>query len=141
MDLDTVLPRFADSLHPQGKLAIVSQVESDTPWSDELGRLIVRYSSNHDDHRYGLFPRIVDEGYYRPDRFLRTAPVPTTQTVPDYLESLPSRSGLARHRMADPDGFDAEVSSLLSRHAVDGLLRFRVIGQLGWGRPVARHVR
>lgn len=137
MDLDIVMPRFADSLDPQGYLAIASQYEV-TTWSEELDQLITRYSSNNDHHRYGLFPRIVDEGYYRQTHYLRTEPVATRQTVSDYIESLHSRSGLSRDRMSDPEGFDAELDSLLSQYATGAVVSFDVVGQLSWGKPGAR---
>ncbi|HVX45309.1 MAG TPA: GrpB family protein [Mycobacteriales bacterium] len=137
MDLDVVMPRFAADLHPRGALAIVSQYEAETPWAERLEQLVAEYSTNHDQHRYGLFLRIVDGGYFRPVEQIRTEPVRIRQSISEYIESLHSRSGLSRDRMSSAEEFDARLGSVLAAHAMEGTIAFDVIGRLTWGRPVA----
>jgi hypothetical protein len=67
----------------------------------------------------------------------RTAPVPVSQSIDAYVESIHSRNGFSRDRMTPEAaaGFDAEARRLLGRFVADELLHFEVVGSVIWGRP------
>jgi ubiquinone/menaquinone biosynthesis C-methylase UbiE len=136
MDLDTALPRFGRLLAASGSLAVAYQRETDQPWSAELRRLILAYSTNRDEHRYGLFRRLATSSLFAERGRFDSEPAPFRQSIASYIESIHSRSGLSRERMTADREFDRSVANLVEPYAIDGYLTLRITGHLLWG-----HVR
>jgi SAM-dependent methyltransferase len=137
MDWDAVLPRFASVLVPGARLAIVDDPEDPEPWADELRPIIQRYSIMRDHHQFKLIDALVERGLFVREAEIRTASVPFTQTVDEYVSSFHARSSLARHRIGAEaaDAFDRDLRALLSnRTTIDR----RVAGRIVYGRPMAQ---
>jgi len=139
MDWERTLPRLADALAPGALLVIVERAEQPSPWSDELLRLIVRYTTNKEFQPYDLIEELERRGLFAPMGASTTEGEPFQQSVGDYIESIHSRNGFSRDRMppADASAFDAAVAALLAPHAPDGVLALRIAAQLHWGHPQA----
>ncbi|MEQ7126333.1 methyltransferase domain-containing protein [Actinopolymorpha sp. B11F2] len=137
MDLAVVLPRFASVLASGGTMAVLFQREVEQPWTAGLRALTMRYSTNRDAHRYGMFQRLAEAGDFEVRGQYESQPVPHVQPVDDYIESIHSRSGCSRERMssASQAAFDREARALLERYVVNRCLPLRIIGQMMWGRP------
>lgn len=137
MDWPVVLRRFREVLAPRGYVAIVGRIEPSIPWWPELLHLITAYSTNRDFQPYNLVDELERRGLFRMVGAERTEPVPFEQSIDDYVESIHSRNGFSRDRMASEaaGAFDDTVKTLLERHAVDGILRFEVVGSVVWGEP------
>ncbi|HEV2251252.1 MAG TPA: class I SAM-dependent methyltransferase [Candidatus Limnocylindria bacterium] len=136
MDWGTVLPRFATLLAPGARLAIVDDPEDPQPWAAELLPIVQRYSILRGYHQFTLIDALVERGLFVREAEIRTAPVPFSQTVDEYISSFHARSSLARHRIGDAatGAFDRELRALLGdRTTVDRA----VTGRIVYGRPVA----
>jgi SAM-dependent methyltransferase len=61
------------------------------------------------------------------------------QTIADFVASCHARVSWPRQMMGEAlaAAFDAELTELLSPHAVDGLIELDIITDLGWGAPRA----
>lgn len=137
MDWPVVLCRFRDALVPGGVLAIVERREQANPWWPDLLRLIQRFSTNRDYAPYDLVELLEGRGLFKQSGARRTQPVPVTQTLDDYIESIHSRNGFSRDRMISEEAaaFDIEARRLLEQHASDGVIRFAVCASVVWGAP------
>ncbi|MGA7669719.1 MAG: class I SAM-dependent methyltransferase [Nitrolancea sp.] len=137
MEWDKVLPRFRQLLAQGGVLAIVGRVEQANPWWPDLLKVIQTHSSNRDFQPYDLVAELEARNLFRLLGRRRTEPVPLTQTVDDYVESIHSRNGFSRDRMTSEgaEAFDSEARDLLERFALNGRLRFEVAGSVVWGEP------
>jgi len=137
MDWPVVMPRFRDALLPGGVLAIAGRREQRSAWTDELLRIIQRYSTNRDFHPYSLIDELTSRRLFNRLGSFATSPVIHTQPVADYIESWHSRNGLSRDRMghAAAEAFDNEVRELLDSHGVRDAVTFQNVGTLTWGLP------
>lgn len=137
MDWPVVLPRLRAALALDAYLAIIERGEEPTPWSADLLRLIMRYSTNRDFKPYYLMSELESRGLFRKMGERKTAPMPFEQSVDDYIESIHSRNGFSRDRMRPEDAtaFDAGVRDLVTPHAPGGMLHLRILATVIWGMP------
>lgn len=132
-----VLPRIRAALAPAGVLAIVNLAEETRPWDGPLRAILARYSTNRRFRPYDLVAELVGRRLFHERGRCRTAPVPFDQPVAAYVESFHARNGFSRDRMAPEQAtaFDAAVAALVAPHAVDGVVRLTVAGEIVWGMP------
>ena len=132
-----VLPaQLAAMLAPDGMLAIVQRT-----WLRDqralLGPIYRRHSWNDDYapldpvtelERRQLFTRVDSR---------ESAPHPWRPTLDELVAAHFSASGLARSRIADPDGFEAELRTALAAELEprEGRYDLEVVGSVVWGRP------
>ncbi len=137
MDWPVVLRRFREALVPRGYVAIVGRIEQSNPWWPELLRLINVYSTNRDFRPYNLVDELERRGLFRKLGQKQADPVPFEQSLDDYVESIHSRNGFSRDRMAPEAAaaFDDEVKTLLERYSFEGNIRFESAGSVVWGEP------
>jgi len=138
MDWPVVLRRFRDVLSPGGWLAIVNRVGQRNAWADDLQRLIDRYSTNRDYRPYDLLQELEQRELFRIAGERRTAPVPFTQSVGDYIESIHSRNGFSRDRMTAVAAaeFDQAARDLLATYLSGDVVTLQVSGSVTWGEPI-----
>ena len=139
MDWDAVLPRFATAITPHGYLAIVARDPLTTLWSDELNRIIPRYSTNHDYYAVDLIAELTQRGLFEKCGEAHTSPEPFSQPLDSYIESFHSMSSFAREKMTNEaaDEFDAEVHEAVSPFLKDGIVELQIVGSVVWGKPMA----
>jgi len=137
MDWDTVLPRFRAVLTPNGYVATVTAYALPTPWSEELNKLIKRFSTNPDYVPIDLMKELEARGLYQHQGEKQTAAVLFTQSVDDYVESFHAMSSLSRDHMGQDmaSAFDEQLRNLVSRFSKNGQLELQVVGSITWGRP------
>lgn len=137
MDWQVVLPRFRQALTPRGMLAIIYDETLPLPWDEPLRSLIRRYSTNQKFQPYDTIEELERRGLFTKVGEQRTAPVPFTQSIDDYIESFHARNGFSRERMSreDADGFDAEVKALLAGYCPTGEVTLQITALVAWGKP------
>lgn len=142
LDWQVVFPRIAGALDPGGWLVLVTQAAlEDLPWQSELTQIIGRYSTNQDYQPYDLLRELDSRGLFELKGRKSTWPVPISQSVDDFIDSLHARNGFSRERMAPEaaTSFDSEVRELLLSHHPDGVIRGRNQAHIQWGKPHPPH--
>ncbi len=138
LDWHAVLPRLHAALTPRGRLAIVIDGQEPLPWDAELLALIRAYSTNPTFRPLDLIAELERRGLFRLEGRAKTAPVPFTQPIEEYVASFHGRSTFAPEHMGEARmaAFDAAVHELVARHvAREVTLQF--VADLAWGRPLA----
>jgi hypothetical protein len=120
-------------------LVLVERVEEPSPWSDELLKLIIQYSTNRDFQPYNLIEELTSRGLYQVEDQTQTEAETFTQSIADYIESVHSRNGFSRDRMAPEAAvaFDAAARAIIAPHAPDDTIMLRIRARLVWGQPLA----
>ncbi len=137
MDWSVVMPRFHHALLPGCFLAIAGRHERRSEWSDELLKIVQRYSTNRDFQPYNLIDELSARRLFTAVGQASTLPVTHTQSVDDHIESWHSRNGLSRDRMTSEaaDNFDREARELLANGGHKTTVAFDVVGTVTWGLP------
>ncbi len=137
MEWDVIFPLFQRVLTPQGHLAIVERGTEPNPWSDALGKLIQRFSTNQEYRPYNLIEELEQRYLFQQRGAIRTHPIPFVQSGEEYLQSFHSRNGLSRERMGEEaaNAFDDEFRKVISPFLQDGLLTLSTFNTLVWGTP------
>lgn len=138
MDWEVVLPRFARSLSPHGVLAVVNTEVVPTAWSEDLLKIIRRYSTSPHYQPVDIIEELVKRHLFQKVGEASTAPVPFEQSVENQIEGFHSQSSLSRDHMTPENAaaFDAEMRELLNSHAQDGKFTIQVYGEIVWGKPL-----
>ena len=138
MDWTRVPARLAAALHPDGWLVLTGgRAFVDAPWQTDLRRLLARYSTNRAFRPYDLVDELTRRGLFA-EAGRRTVPGEAfEQSVDDYVESVHTRNGFSRMRMApaDADAFDHALRALVLAHHPDGVVRGSTPATVVWGRP------
>lgn len=141
---EVVLPRFADVLSPQGRLALIDRDwEGARVVADRVQPIIARYSTNRDFRPYNLIDELTTRGLFTLQGTHRVGPEPWQPTIDGYIECRHSQNGLSRERMGvHAAAFDQELRAAL--HALcdegaitlhDDRLALQVTATITWGRP------
>ena len=132
---DLSFPAIRDALAPGAVLAIVTRRTARLPWSDALGLLIARYSTNRDYEPYVIEDELVARGHFEVLGRARTDDVPFAQGRDDYVDAIHSRNGFSRARMGVASKvFDAKFRDLLHAHGVEDTIELVTWAELVWGR-------
>jgi SAM-dependent methyltransferase len=137
MDWSIVLPLFARSLTPHGRLAIVERGTEPSPWDEGLQALIEQFSTNREYQPYDLIEELQTRHLFRQEGIFHSQPVPYVQSGEDFVGSIHSRNGFSRQRMGEEaaEAFDQQVGNLLRPYLQEGQLTLAVVGRIVWGRP------
>jgi ubiquinone/menaquinone biosynthesis C-methylase UbiE len=137
MEWETVLPRFAALLTPQGYLVILDLDHQIMPWSAQLGRLIQRYSTNQDYQAVDLVAELEQRQLFRLEGRMQTHPWIFRQSIDAYIESFHGRASFARERMdaKDASAFDQQLRALVMAHT-QTLVELPLIASIVWGKPL-----
>jgi SAM-dependent methyltransferase len=136
-DWPRAFPRLRAALAPGGVLALVGRATAPNVWDAELLALIQRYSTNLEYQPYDLLAELVARGLFAQHGRRATALSSFQQPLSAYIESVHSRNGFSRERMA-PDAaraFDTAARELLVAHGVGELVELRVGATVTWGDP------
>ena len=141
MDWQVVLPRFRQTLAPDGVMALVGGDEpSGAPWLAERKALIAEYSTYQDYRPFDMVAELVQQGYFEQIGEEKTAPLTVRQTIEDFLKSdhllraSLTTDGMGSGRAAE---YDAKLQAVLEPHSVEGRLSYEVTARIVWGKSVA----
>ncbi len=146
MQWDLVLPKIARALAEGALLVLAERRQGPASWDDRIRDLIRMHSTNQEYAPYDLVDELSSRGLFRAVGCRRTAPQPLRQSIRDFIQSLHSRNGLSRDRMAleSAEAFDRGVREALSCASLDGsqegegdgrMVRFQTSVALTWGIP------
>lgn len=130
--------RILPHLTPNAQLAVIEHGPVDTPWWDEVVRLIQRHSRKQNyDPKYSVVEAIRERGLLDLNGTARTVPVTYRQSIADYIEQFHSTATLARDLMSPDEAaeFDAGVEEAVRPYVRDGVLELKIEAELSWGRP------
>lgn len=142
MDWEGTLPRFAQMLSQAGYLALVEECSPPSPWDEELGPIIARYSMNRDFQPYSMLT-VADElqarGLFRSVGVIETAPMLFRQPLAAWIESFHARNGFSRERMGHEKAaaFDQELHHTILRYCPAGKVEQQIAARVVYGTPLA----
>lgn len=138
MDWDVVLPRFRAVLDPAGFLAIVHVETLATPWNSELIKIIRHYTTNPHYKPVNIITELEQRGLFQRAGEKKTAPVPFTQPLSDYIESFHARSSLSRAGLGRENAaaFRRAVRVLVAPFTENGQVELQIVGDVVWGMPL-----
>ena len=136
MDWPVLMLRLREMLTANGYLAIFENGQEPPPWQAELQSIILRYAPKREYTPFNLIDELVRLGLFTIHGGHRTAPVPFTQSVEEYVASFHGRSSCSRERMtpADVAGFDVAVRDLVMAYNAETVTLSLVTG-IAWGKP------
>ena len=142
MDLDVLLPRLAEALSPNGRLALLTvNGRVDTPdegFHQGLVETIRRYST-YSEWRpdFDLVAELERRGLFHEEGRKKFDAPPLRQSVDEYVESFHARASLSWDRM-DPAAlaaFDADLRQLVLIR-VGEVVTLTVQARVIWGKPL-----
>lgn len=138
MDWEVLLPRLKPLLSAHAYLAMVYRRERDTPWQPELDALIAELSTVQNFESYNLVEELERRHLFRAEGRHEMTPVPTRQSIDDYIDSFHSRSSLSRGAMplADAHAFDQRLRLLVEPWSEHGMLSLETEAMVSWGVPL-----
>jgi SAM-dependent methyltransferase len=148
MDLDRTLPRFAGALADGAMLAVLDgDAPVDAPWEREETAFMIDFIAAREG-RSPKWWKTVSERFAEPVLVHRgfeslghriTAPVGFSQSVADYLRCQHSRATWSEDHLGQQASteFDAAMTAILTRYALDGKLTFNVQTRIEWGRVIS----
>ena len=151
MDLDRTPPRFADALADGAMLAVLDgDAPVDAPWEREETAFMIDFLAARDGRRPNWWktvrerfaePVLVHPAFERVGHRI-TAPVAHSQSITDYLRCQHSRATWSEDHLGEKASaeFDAAMTAILSRYALDGMLTFEVQTRIEWGRVIKLRV-
>jgi trans-aconitate methyltransferase len=143
MDWDSVLPRFAAHLVPEGVLAIVEERAQPNPWDAAIGRILGRYSMNTDFAPYTMLTVVTElqqRHLFQYQGSAETLPVPFRQSIDDWVESYHARNGFSRDRMdvEQARACDAQLRAAIAPYCPAELVEQQISGRILWGKPLVQ---
>ncbi len=141
MDWGVVLPRFAQLLTTRGVLAIVHVEEQDVPWHAGYLEIVKRFSNNPTYTPVDLIAEFEKHQLFQKYGERVTTPLLLQQTIEDYTTAQHARSALSLDTMtpAQAAQFGAEMHTLLTPFAHNGVLGIQIVGHIVWGKPLRGH--
>ena len=133
MDWPVIMQRLREVLAPEGFVALVTVEAQPVPWMAELAKLIPKFSTNRDFEPYDLVGELERRKLFCVAGRATTAPMPWSQSIADYIESIHGRNGFSRDRMTP----DVAAEFDRRRFCPDGRVNLRLCGEVIWGRPVS----
>ena len=137
MDWEAVLPRIRSVLSPGGVLAIVNRGEAPAPWRDAVREVIARHVPEKEYGASDIAAEFERRGLFVKHGEERTAPVPFSQPLDNYVEAFHSTPGLSRERMSREEvaAFDSDMREVLLPYSRGGSIEAQIVGKVIWGLP------
>jgi SAM-dependent methyltransferase len=137
-DWERTLPRFAETLEPDGVLAVVSKDWSGPEALRERRREVYsRHATNPDFQPLDPVEELERRGLFEVRKRHMTYSAEWTPTLDELLACHHSQSSFVLERMADPAGFDRDLASAVEELVPRSGERFRlsVTAAISWGLP------
>jgi SAM-dependent methyltransferase len=141
MDWETIMPRFANAIVPEGFLAILHPKQDPVPWDKELTELIRTYSTTRDFRKFDLVTELEQRKLFQTVGRKITNAVLFEQSLKDYIESFHGRASFSRDRMKEEDAasFDQTLQELVSPFLHRDKVQLSITAEIIWGKPRATH--
>jgi hypothetical protein len=144
---DIALRRFSEVISPSGMFAILDgDAPIDAPWVEEEQAIMIDLVTKIDGKRPNWWMSakqritlpLVEHPQFSRVGSKVTAPMKFNQSIADYLRCLHSRATFSEQHLGEELSreFDAAITDLLSRYAVNRMVTFDVQTRLEWGRPL-----
>jgi SAM-dependent methyltransferase len=136
LDWDTVLPRFAKMLAPDGTLAVVYVHERGGP---DLRALERGPFPNPVYHNYNWVAQLRERGLFTRHGWRRTPWTPYRTSYLNFIEGCHALRGLSREELGW-DGslaFDTQLNAALAQQYPQGEVELELAGSVIWGKPHA----
>lgn len=139
MDWDSVLPRFARMLQPDGKLVVLELAHEPMPWDDELRELIKQFSTNQAYQAVDLIAELTNRGLFIEEGRTTLDPWVFIQTIDAYVESFHGRASFSRERMSATNAaaFDYAVRTAVASRGYQQVA-LPIVATMVWGKPLLR---
>jgi SAM-dependent methyltransferase len=140
-DWERVFARFAEVLSPNGRLAIVHRTWFHDPKLRALlDPIYNRHSGNPDFAALDLIQELERRDLFATEGRRTTARAPWRPTLEEVIGCHHSQSGFVLEKMADPEGFDRELTEASAAFPVgrDGRFELEVAAEVVWGLPSPR---
>jgi SAM-dependent methyltransferase len=138
-DWNRVIERFARLLPPDGLLVIVQREWlTEEHLRERLRPIYSRHSANPEFDPRDPVHELERRGLFDPIGRHVSAPHPWRPTLDELIGCHHSQSGFVLERMADPEGFDRDLTEAAAEFPIgeDGRFLLSVTADLTWGRPV-----
>jgi SAM-dependent methyltransferase len=137
-DWDVALPRIRDLVSPRGYLAIVQRGWlHDEELLKRLSEVYARHGTNREFRPLDAVAELESRGYFQTVGNRTVPRDPWRPTLPELIGCHHAQSSFALDQMADPDGFDREVSDVvlgLLEPDDEGRVDLFVDATVIWGR-------
>jgi SAM-dependent methyltransferase len=137
-DWELALPRFSEALAPGGVLALAYRDWIRAPeLAARLDPIYDRHSAKTDFMRKDVVGELGRRGRFDLLGTRTTAAEPWRPTRDELIGCHHSQSGFVLEKMADPDGFDRELTEAFDTLVPkrDGRYELDVVASVTWGRP------
>lgn len=140
MDWETIMPRFAKMIEPNGYLAILHPKVMPVAWKEGLTEIFREYSTTRDFRRFDLVEELEQRQFFQKVGTKVTDPTTFVQTLENYIESFHGRASFSRERMSAKNtaAFDSALLELVQPFAMNGKIELSVSAEIVWGKPLAR---
>jgi SAM-dependent methyltransferase len=137
-DWDILCSRLAQCRRSPILLVVEDRRELKSPWADELGALIAKFSTNQDFQPYDLIDELLSRSCYAVEGREVLGPESFAQSIDEYIASIHSRNGFSLDRMPvlASRTFDLAVRRAIAPHATDDVLELQIETCVTWGRVV-----
>ncbi len=138
MAWETIFPKFAQWLTPNGFLAIVHRDHFSTPWEEEYGKIRQQYSTYQNYKGYDLIEELSARGLFREVGVYQAEPQAVTRSIDDYINMAHSFSSMSLKYMTPENvaAFDDALRALVAPYATDGILTLATRGSVVYGKPL-----
>jgi SAM-dependent methyltransferase len=139
LDWNVVLPRFADMLVPEGRLAVVYLHERGGP---DLASLPGSPVASAGTHNYNWLATLRERGLFERHGWQRTQWTPLRISFVDFTEGCHALRGYSRDELGWQSSleFDTQLGEILTARYPPGQVELEVAASVVWGRPIAAAV-
>lgn len=136
---ERALPRFAEVLSPHGLLAVVHRTwMRDADLRKRLDPIYARHAANPDFAPLDLVEELERRDLFSCEGRSTVAAEPWRPTLDELIGCHHSQSGFVLEKMADPAGFDRDLTEVAASFpaGADGRFELDVAAEVVWGRPL-----
>ncbi|MFN8495539.1 MAG: class I SAM-dependent methyltransferase [Caldilineaceae bacterium] len=142
MPWDVTLPRFVQTISPNGYLALVENPGLPCPWDEAITPIIAEYSMNRDFQPYSMVTvaqELETHGLFHQIGVSEAKPVLFRQSVNDWIMALHATNGFSRERMGEARAaeFDQKIRKILITYCPTGVIEAWIGARVIYGKPLA----
>jgi SAM-dependent methyltransferase len=135
MDWELLLPRLAQALAPEGRLALVVQRRRPAPWDQAVERAWARASTRPPPVHFDPVLALEEAGLFSLTGYEDTAPICLRRTIDQMVGWQHALNGCSADRLepARLRAFDDEIRLALEPYLIGGTIEVEVSALVAWG--------